>query len=153
MYCAQTPLWCYQWHIFVFGNIFQYVSHAYILEIIYDTPQLYEIYLQAEIYSPIRNCALLELNIFGTSDDVWMKWEVFGTPVPTISNQFHVSFGKRSPSLHIFCDFNFSTDTLMKCHSQTASVSTGIPFTLEQQKYKFFLGWHYLWPAPSHCVC
>ena len=55
-----------------------------------------------------------------TAIPAWNVLEVFSTPVQMISIQFHVSFRKRSRSLHILCDFKFCTDTLTKHHNQAA---------------------------------
>ena len=67
----------------------------------------------------------------------WNFLGIFSTPVQMISNQFHVNFRKWPRSLHILCDFKFSTATPMKYHNHTVFVYRGFPFTLKQQKNMF----------------
>ena len=50
----------------------------------------------------------------------------------------YVYFRKWSRSLHILCDFKFTTTIIMKYHYQIAFVLRGIPFTLKQEKSIYF---------------
>ena len=80
----------------------------------------------------------IEISLEPAAIPAWNFLKVFSLSVQMNMNQCHVSFRKWSRSLHILCDFKYSTATLTKQHNQTAFVLRGSPFTLKQQKNMLF---------------